>query len=61
MELPSEIDQLKMVGDLSAVGITVGTVASYLPAMAALITIVWTGIRIYETKTVRRWLNKYRR
>jgi len=36
----------------------VGTLADILPAVAALFTIVWTGFRIYETKTVREWLGK---
>jgi hypothetical protein len=29
---------------------------NWLPAAAALWTIVWTSIRIYETKTVQDWL-----
>lgn len=36
----------------------VGTLAEILPAVAALLTIVWTGFRIYETRTVRQWLGK---
>ena len=31
----------------------VGTLAEMLPAVAALFTIVWTAIRIWETKTVQ--------
>jgi hypothetical protein len=34
----------------------VGTLAEALPAVAAIFTIVWTAIRIWETKTVQRWL-----
>ena len=33
-----------------------GTLAQILPPLAALFTIVWTLIRIYETKTVQKWL-----
>jgi hypothetical protein len=33
-----------------------GTLAQILPPLAALFTIVWTIIRIYETKTVQKWL-----
>jgi hypothetical protein len=29
-----------------------------LPSIAALFTIVWTAIRIYETRTVQEWLGK---
>jgi hypothetical protein len=35
-----------------------GTLADMLPAIAAVFTIVWTAIRIYETKTVQGWLGK---
>jgi hypothetical protein len=35
-----------------------GTLMSWLPSVAALFTIVWTAIRIYETKTVQNWLKK---
>jgi len=31
---------------------------NWLPAFAALWTIIWTTIRIYETKTVQKWLKK---
>ena len=36
----------------------VGTLVEMLPSIAALFTIVWTGIRIWETDTVQRWVNK---
>jgi len=36
----------------------VGSVLQWLPEVAAIFTIVWTGIRIYETKTVQKWLKK---
>ncbi len=42
------------VADATAIGVTVGTVAQILPSMAALFTIIWTGIRIFETKTMQR-------
>jgi hypothetical protein len=35
-----------------------GTLAEFLPAAAALFTVVWTGIRIYETRTVQELLGK---
>ena len=35
-----------------------GTLVDILPAVAAVFTIVWTAIRIYETDTVQRWLGK---
>ena len=36
----------------------VGTLAEMLPAIAAIFTIVWTAIRIWETKTVQNLLGK---
>lgn len=36
----------------------IGTITSMFPAIAALFTIIWTAIRIYETKTVQGWLGK---
>lgn len=35
-----------------------GTLVDILPAVAALFTIVWTAIRIYETDTVQKLLGK---
>jgi hypothetical protein len=35
-----------------------GTLMDWLPAVAALLSIVWTLLRIYESKTVQRWLGK---
>jgi hypothetical protein len=35
-----------------------GTLVDFLPAIAAVFTIIWTAIRIYETKTVQGWLGK---
>jgi len=29
-----------------------------LPPVAAVFTIVWTALRIYEMETVQRWLKK---
>jgi hypothetical protein len=36
----------------------VGTLTKMLPAVAAVFTIIWTGIRIYESKTVQKLLGK---
>ena len=43
----------KQVGDTLSVVTVVGTLMQYLPAVAALITIIWTTIRIWETDTVQ--------
>jgi len=44
--------------DALSVGVVVGTVFSWLPAIAALLSIIWTAIRIFETKTVQRLLGR---
>lgn len=36
------------------------TLAQWLPAAAALASLVWTVIRIYETRTVQGWLGRWR-
>lgn len=41
-------------GNVTAVGTAVGTLAGWLPSIAALFTIVWLGVQIYESKTGQR-------
>jgi len=49
---------LKVAGDVVSLMTVLGTLAQILPAVAALLPIVWTCFRIYETKTVQGWLGK---
>jgi hypothetical protein len=51
-------DGVKHVLDLASITTVVGALMGILPSIAAIFTIVWTGIRIYETKTVQDLLNK---
>jgi len=48
----------KIIGDVVSVGTVVGTLSGLLPSIAAIFTIVWTGIRIYETDTVQRMIGR---
>ena len=48
----------KQIVDAASVVTVVGTLGEVLPPMAALFTLVWTAIRIYETNTVQRLLGK---
>jgi hypothetical protein len=48
----------KTAGDAVSLVTVVGTLAEVLPAIAALLTIIWTGFRIFETSTVQGWLGK---
>jgi len=50
----------KTAGDALSIVTVVGTLAEVLPAVAALFTIVWTALRIYETDTVQNLLGKKR-
>jgi presenilin-like A22 family membrane protease len=51
-------DATKHVIDGASIATAVGTMMQVLPAIAALFTIVWTCIRIYETKTMQKLLGK---
>jgi hypothetical protein len=47
-------EQVKQLGDVVSIVTVVGTLAELLPAIAAILTIIWTAIRIWETDTVQR-------
>ena len=49
---------LKHVVDGLSLVTVLGTLVDMLPSVAALFTIVWTSIRIYETDTVQKLLGK---
>jgi hypothetical protein len=51
----------KHVLDGLSVITVLGALVDILPAVAALFTIVWTGIRIYETDTVQGWIKRAKR
>ncbi len=59
MKMLESIDEhTKHLIDGVSVVTVMGTLMSWLPAIAALFTIIWTVIRIYETKTVQAWLKR---
>jgi hypothetical protein len=49
---------VKHVADALSITTMLGTLFQMLPNIAALLTIVWTFIRIYETGTVQRLLKR---
>jgi hypothetical protein len=51
-------EHAKAVVDAISIATVVGTLAQILPAMAALFSIVWSLIRIWETKTVQSFVNR---
>ena len=54
MEMLKMEDSTKHLLDFASIFTAVGTLLSWLPHLAAIFTILWTGIRIYETKTVQK-------
>jgi hypothetical protein len=48
----------KDIVDGFAVFTTLGTMMEFLPAIASLFTIIWLGIRIYESDTVQAIFNR---
>jgi len=53
-------DTTKYTLDAMSIATVVGTLMDVLPAVAALFTIVWTAIRIYETDTVQSIIRHYK-
>ena len=51
----------KAVIDLSSITVVLATLVEWLPAAAALASLIWSIIRIYETQTVQRWVEKCRK
>ena len=56
--MSTQTESVKHAVDAVSIVTVVGTLMEILPAVAALFTIVWTAIRIYETDTVQRLLGK---
>jgi len=54
----STLETTKHIIDGASVLTVVGTLSGVLPAIAALFTIIWTGIRIYESDTIQKLLSK---
>jgi hypothetical protein len=52
---------VKHVVDFYSIAALILTFAGWLPHIAALLTIVWTSIRIIETETVQRLIKKLRK
>jgi hypothetical protein len=53
-----QAELLKSAVDGASILTVIGTLSEFLPPLAALFTIIWTLIRIYETKTVQKWFKK---
>jgi len=51
-------DVAKHIIDALSLATVVGTLVDALPSIAAGFSIIWTMIRIYETKTIQEWIKK---
>lgn len=51
-------DAVKHTVDALSIVTVVGTLVDMLPSIAAIFTIIWTAIRIYETDTVQGLLGR---
>jgi len=52
---------LKSIADAAAAATAVGTVMEVIPSIAGVFTIVWLGIRIWESDTVQGLVGKIRK
>lgn len=51
-------EQTKTAIDALSIVTVLGALIEALPALAALFTIIWTALRIWETDTVRGWTGR---
>jgi len=56
-----ETESVKPLVDAVAVTTTASALVGWLPPIVALLTLVWTVIRIYETETVQNLVQKIKK
>lgn len=52
------VEETKEVMDIAAASTGVLALAAWLPPVASIFTIIWLGLRIYESDTVQGLLGK---
>ena len=52
------MNEIKYWIDAASIGTAFATFVGWFPHVAAGLSIIWTGLRIYETRTVQRWLGR---
>ena len=55
-----QVESVKHIADVTAAVVAGASLVGLLPSIAALFTIVWTGIRIIETETGKRIIAWFR-
>jgi hypothetical protein len=53
-------EKVKLFLDGLSLTTAIASLAAWLPPLAALASLVWTLIRIYETATVQGWVKRWR-
>lgn len=49
------MNDLKLIGDISAFSIAGATMIKILPPLAALISILWIGFQFYHSEPMKEW------
>lgn len=44
--------------DVLTVANTLAAIAGIVPAISAVVSLIWVCLRIYETRTVQKWVTK---
>jgi len=52
------VESTKEAMDIAAASTAIMSMAAWLPPTASILTIIWLGIRIYESDTVQSIVNK---
>jgi hypothetical protein len=50
----------RTIGDVSSIGLLIGTILGYLPAIAAGFSIIYYCILIYKSQVFQKWLKRRR-
>lgn len=58
MQLSDIEEETKQVMDIAAASTGVLSLVAWLPPIASLLTIIWLGIRIYESETIQKLIHK---
>lgn len=58
MQLSDIEEETKQVMDIAAASTGVLSLVAWLPPVASLLTIIWLGIRIYESETIQKLIHK---
>lgn len=51
-------DEVKTGVDVASLSLVGASLLEWIPAVSALVSLVWVCIRIYETETIKRLLKK---